>query len=139
MCSIHPPTQKLAWGQQTDEIWNTVHITWQPKGFTALTPKTVYENPISQYNYDDWNQGVMKRYGQAPKNLVGSLAYTEEEVAQLGTSETDLGVYVRECMTRFVIGEMDIEGLGRVPEQPESYVLNRLSAPKQRMTGHMAK
>lgn len=100
---------KLAWGQQTDEIWNTVHITWQPKGFTALTPKTVYENPISQYNYDDWNQGVMKRYGQAPKNLVGSLAYTEEEVAQLGTSETDIGVYVRECMTRFVIGEMDIE------------------------------
>ena len=27
----------------------------------------------------------------------------------LGTSETDIGIYVRECMTRMVLGEMDID------------------------------
>lgn len=100
---------KLAWGQQTNEIWNTTNITWQPKGFTALSPKPHYENPISQYNADDWNHGVMQRYGKAPKNLVGALAYTAEEIAQLGSAHTDIGVYVRECMTRFVIGEMNID------------------------------
>lgn len=100
---------KLAWGQQTNEIWNTTNITWQPKGFTALQPKPKYENPISQYNSDDWNGGVMQRFGKAPKNLVGSLAYSAEEIAQIGSAQADIGVYVRECMTRFVIGEMDIE------------------------------
>lgn len=47
--------------------------------------------------------------GKAPKNLVGTLAYTAEEQAMLGTSETDIGIYVRECMTRMVLGEMDID------------------------------
>lgn len=100
---------KIAWGQQTNEIWNTTNITWQPKGFTAVTPKTAYENPISQYNVDDWNAAIMARYGKAPKNLVGSRAYTAEEISRLGSSETDIGVYVRECLTRFVVGEMDID------------------------------
>ena len=99
----------LAWGQQTDEIWNVNSFTWQPIGFTALTPATVYENPISQYNADDWRDGIVARYGKCPKILVGSLAYTEEEINALGTVQADLKTYVDECATRFVIGEMDLD------------------------------
>ena len=100
---------KLAWGQQTDEIWNTNAFTWQPIGLTALTPGTVYENPISQYNADDWRDGIVARYGKCPKILVGSLAYTEDEINQLGTVQADLNTYVNECATRFVIGEMNLD------------------------------
>lgn len=99
----------LAWGQQTNEIWNITSITWQPQGFTALSPKTLTDNPISNYNAEDWNGGVMLRYGKAPKNLVGTLAYTADELAMKGTIDTDIGTYVRESMTRFVIGELDID------------------------------
>ena len=98
----------LAWGQQTNEIWNR-NIDWQPIGFTALTPKTTYENPISQYNADDWSGGIIQRYGKCPKILVGSLAYTEEELNALGTLQADLETYVNECATRFVIGEMNLD------------------------------
>lgn len=103
---------KLAWGQQTNEIWNTAAITWQPQGFTALTPKATedsYTSEISKYNSQDWNGAIMARYNQAPKNLVGTLAYTPDETAMLGTSQTDIGTYVRECMTRMVTGEMNVE------------------------------
>lgn len=51
----------------------------------------------------------MARFGKAPKNLVGTLAYTAEEQEALGTRATDIGIYVRESMTRMVTGEMDIE------------------------------
>ena len=103
---------ELAWGQQTNEIWNITCITWQPQGFTALTPAATddsYESETAKYNSQDWNNAIMARYGKAPKNLVGTLAYTAEEQAMLGTSETDIGIYVRECMTRMVLGEMDID------------------------------
>lgn len=103
-------TMKVCWGQQNNEIWNSASMTWQPIGFTTLTPKTaVYENPITEYNVNDWNNAVMQRYGKAPKNLVGSFAYTQEENDLRGTSATDVGTYVRECMTLFVTGQMDIE------------------------------
>lgn len=106
------PGSKLAWGQQTNEIWNITSITWQPQGFTALTPakaKEDYASEISYYNNIDWNNAIMARYNQAPKNLVGTLAYTPDEIAMLGTAQTDIGSYVRECMTRMVTGEMNIE------------------------------
>ncbi|MBQ2956755.1 MAG: extracellular solute-binding protein [Clostridia bacterium] len=103
---------KLAWGQQTNEIWNITSITWQPQGFTAVTPaklESEYYSETNKYNNLDWNSAIMARYGQAPKNLVGTLAYTPEEIEMLGTSQTDIGSYVRECMTRMVTGEMDVE------------------------------
>lgn len=103
---------KLCWGQETNEIWNITCITWQPIGFCALGPKaseTSYASETAKYNAQDWNHAVTERYGKAPKNLVGSLAYTAEEQAQLGTIASDLGTYAREAMTLFVTGEMDIE------------------------------
>lgn len=103
---------KVCWGQQTDEIWNITSITWQPQGFTALTPAPSddsYDNEITKYNVEDWNNGIMARFGKAPKNLVGSLAYTADEQAMLGTATTDIGEYVRQSMTRMVTGEMDVE------------------------------
>ena len=103
---------KLAWGQQNNEIWNITSITWQPQGFTALTPAKPaeeYASDIARYNAEDWNNAIMARFGKAPKNLVGTLAYTAEEQEALGTRATDIGIYVRESMTRMVTGEMDIE------------------------------
>lgn len=103
---------KLAWGQQTNEIWNITSITWQPQGFTALTPAATddsYPSDIAKYNSQDWGAAIMARYGKAPKNLVGTLAYIQEEQAMLGTAEVDIGIYVRECMTRMVTGEMNID------------------------------
>ena len=105
-------TMKLAWGQETNEIWNITAITWQPQGFTALTPKPTdesYASPTAKYNTEDWNAGIMARYGKAPANLVGTLAYTAEEQNELGTKQTDIGNYVRESMTRIVLGEMDVD------------------------------
>ena len=102
----------LAWGQQTNEIWNITSITWQPQGFTALTPKATedsYASETAKYNSEDWSNAIMARFGKAPKNLVGTLAYTAAEQEMLGTSEVDIGIYVRECMTRMVTGEMDID------------------------------
>ena len=103
---------KLAWGQQNNEIWNITSITWQPQGFTALTPAPTedsYASETAKYNSEDWNGAIMARFDKAPKNLVGTLAYTAEEQEELGTFATDIGIYVRECMTRMVTGEMDIE------------------------------
>ena len=104
----------LAWGQQTNEIWNTTAVTWQPPLFTGLTPKADPNDPntteISFYNSNDWNGGIMKRYGKAPEKLVGPLAYTADEIAALGTVKTDLETYVDECVTRFILGEMNLEG-----------------------------
>lgn len=103
-------TMKTCWGQQNNEIWNITAVTWQPIGFTTLTPKTtVWTNPITEYNVNDWNNAIMQRYGKAPKNLVGNFAYTPEEIALRGTAATDVGTYVRECMTLFVTGQMDID------------------------------
>ena len=103
---------KLAWGQETNEIWNITSITWQPQGFTALSlaaSDDSYASEIAKYNAEDWGNGVRQRIGHAPKNLVGTLAYTAEEQAMLGTTQTDIGTYVREAMTQFVTGELDVE------------------------------
>lgn len=105
-------SMKLAWGQETNEIWNITSITWQPQGFTALSlaaSDDSYASEIAKYNAEDWGNGVRQRIGHAPKNLVGTLAYTAEEQAMLGTTQTDIGTYVREAMTQFVTGEMDVE------------------------------
>ena len=87
-------------------------MTWQPIGFTTLNPakaKEEYDSETSYYNNTDWNSAIMQRYGKAPKNLVGNFAYTPEEIALRGTSAGDVGTYMREAMTLFVTGQMDID------------------------------
>lgn len=103
----------LVWGQQNNVIWNTTLITWQPPKFTAVTPRADPNDPnatpTSLYNNNDWNGAIIQRFGRAPEKLVGSLAYTADEISMMGTAKADLETYAAESATRFIIGEMSLE------------------------------
>ena len=103
---------KLAWGQQNNEIWNVTNNGWLPVGFIAAVPAQLdeeYPSDIDRYNVKDWNHAIATRYGKAPKNLVGELAFTSEEKEKLGNSRIEIGDYVWKCMTLMTTGQMDVE------------------------------
>lgn len=104
--------EKVIWGQPNNEIWNTTDSAWLPVRFMSAGPApldSAYSSDIARYNAKDWDQAIMKRYGKAPKNIVGGLPFTQEEKEKIGDSRIEIGSYVWKCMTLMTTGQMDVE------------------------------
>ena len=105
-------SDKIIWGQANNEIWNITDTAWLPVRFMSATAAPLdsdYASDIAKYNVEDWQQAIMKRYGKAPKNLVGEMAFTQEEKEKIGNSRGEIGNYVWKCMTLMTTGQMNVE------------------------------
>lgn len=89
----------------------------QNKWWNCQTPMYLnYEIVNGQVDTGDENdawrvvyEGLGKMVGKIPDNIVAKIIYTEEQIDKIGDIKTVIKTYVEECMTRFAVGDLDIE------------------------------
>ena len=63
----------------------------------------------SDIHYAHGNGYYAAAMANNPKNMVYKLAYTTEELDQMGTAKTDIITYVKEMRAKFICGELDVD------------------------------
>ena len=82
-----------------------------------LPPKLMGGNLTTPYEsqYQEWKLGELcfntfpQRYNLHPAEMPMKVIFTEDELDQIGEIEATLRTYVDESMTRFALGDLDIE------------------------------
>ena len=71
---------------------------------------------IPGYEEDHWRNRIRTAIAEYAKarpddsEIIGNLVYTDEELDQISEISSTLSTYVKECKTRFITGDMDIDG-----------------------------
>ena len=98
--------------------WTTENnIIWHANVFNMLPPKlmggniaTPYPFEYQQYKMMDLGFNILsQRYNLHPAEMPMKVVFTEDELDQIGEIEATLRTYVDESMTRFALGDLDIE------------------------------
>lgn len=98
--------------------WTTENNTiWHANIFNMLPPKLMGGNLTTPYEsqYQEWKLGELcfntfpQRYNLHPAEMPMKVIFTEDELDQIGEIEATLRTYVDESMTRFALGDLDIE------------------------------
>ena len=76
-----------------------------------------YEPDDGEVTWTEYRNEMHKAHGRLynaaaaannPKNMVYKLAYTAEEVEQIGNAKTDILTYAKEMRAKFICGELDV-------------------------------
>lgn len=71
---------------------------------------TITDNEITNYwRRNLWYETVALRYGKNPEELVSDILYTQAELTAISEIWTTIKTHVNESVTRFVLGDLDIE------------------------------
>ena len=98
--------------------WTTENnIIWHGNVFNMLPPKLMGGNITTPYpsEYQEYKLGELcfntfpQRYNLHPAEMPMKVVFTEDELDQIGEIEATLRTYVDESMTRFALGDLDIE------------------------------
>lgn len=98
--------------------WTTENNTiWHANAFNMLPPKLMGGNITTPYpsEYQEYKLGELcfntfpQRYNLHPAEMPVKVIFTEDELDQIGEIEATLRTYVDESMTRFALGDLDIE------------------------------
>ena len=72
----------------------------------GVTTWIEYRSEIHQAHGNGYYAAAM---ANNPKNMVYKLAYTAEELDQMGTAKADILTYVKEMRAKFICGELDVD------------------------------
>lgn len=98
--------------------WTTENNTiWHANYFNMLPPKLMGGNLATEYasEYQEYKLGVLcydtfpARYDLHPEEMPMKLVFTQEELDQVSEIEATIRTYVDESLTRFILGDMDVE------------------------------
>ncbi|MCI8601770.1 MAG: extracellular solute-binding protein [Oscillospiraceae bacterium] len=106
----------------TGLVVNEIHNIWatdQNSHWHTSHPKYYYDEMttfIPGYEEDHWRNRIRTAIAEYAKarpddsEIIGNLVYTDEELDQISEISSTLSTYVKECKTRFITGDMDIDG-----------------------------
>ena len=93
--------------KKTYGIWTLMMVP--PSMFGAIPAGQYPDDPYMQYREDDFWASVSSRLGKKPANTISRLIYTEDESFAISEIETSLSTYVKESITAFMMGSMDVD------------------------------
>lgn len=95
------------WTTDQNSHWHVAHPTYNYDTMDKFIPG---------YEEDYWRNRIRTAVAEYAKarpddsTVIGSLVYTDEELDQISEISSTLSTYVKECKTRFITGDMDIDG-----------------------------
>ena len=105
----------ISYFKQLEQVWMKEQKShWQQCPLTCFFDTTKLVEVIDKDTFTGstvMTDSVRINYKNAPEiaDCVNMIVYTDDEVKQYNEQRTVLNNYVKECMTRFVLGDMNIE------------------------------
>jgi len=97
------------YGSNNNLIWKNDYITCLPHRLYGSVALSKYDNEAQEEYAQHSREVLFQKWGKEPKQVVGKIIYTKEEEDNISEISSNLKTYVKECQTRFIMGEMSIE------------------------------
>jgi len=97
------------YGSSNNLIWKNDYITCLPHRLYGSIALAKYDNEAQEEYALHSREVLLQKWGKEPKQVVGKIIYTKEEEDNISEINSTLKTYVKECQTRFIMGEMSIE------------------------------
>ena len=97
------------YGQPNNYIWSNNRLMFLPAKLIEAYPDTEYEDPLVEYSDTMFSEAIGMVHGKQPGQIFSRLKWMEDEQMQITEIETTIKSYVLESVTRFLMGELDVE------------------------------
>lgn len=98
------------WTSENNIIWHINTFNMLPPKLSAGQVAVPFTNPNRDYQMDTlWYSTVPLRHWRHPEEAAFKLIFTQEEMDAIGEIEASLRTYVDESLTRFILGDLDVE------------------------------
>lgn len=97
------------WAKADQNKIYAIEVHFLPAGLYAGVTEPEYGTEIAEIRQALYMDGFYKRYGQYPKDIVTTLAYTSEEMDEIAEISTTISEYANESRVLFVTGDLDLD------------------------------